>query len=81
VDSSQWIENEVFSSLPTHPVESLNSPRFRIESCWKKTVILHHTKNLFILDADQDHYKFNWFEKIEMKEGDNRKNSSKIGST
>jgi hypothetical protein len=40
-------------------------------------MILHHTKNLFILDADQDQYEFDWFEKIEKKEGDKRKKKKK----
>jgi hypothetical protein len=30
-------------------------------------MILHHTKNLFILDADQDQYKFDWFEKLKRR--------------
>jgi hypothetical protein len=37
-------------------------------------MILHHIKNLFILDADQDQYKFDWFEKLKrIKETKERK--------
>jgi hypothetical protein len=30
-------------------------------------MILHHTKNLFIFDADQDQYKFDWLEKLKRR--------------
>jgi hypothetical protein len=30
-------------------------------------MILHHTKNLSILDADQDQYEFDWFEKMKRR--------------
>jgi hypothetical protein len=30
-------------------------------------MILYHTKNLFILNADQDQYRFDWFEKLKRR--------------